>query len=46
MIAFSRVLKRQAGATLAELAVMAALIFISLALMVGYGVYLTSAAFI
>jgi hypothetical protein len=46
MIAFSRVLKRQAGATVGELAFLAAVFAFSLALMVGYGVYVTSAAFI
>jgi len=44
MIAFSRVLKRQAGATVRELAVMAALFGFSLAAMVAYGVYLTGGA--
>lgn len=45
MIALSRVLKRQAGATVGELAALAAVCVFSLASLVGYGVYVTSAAF-
>ncbi|MBB4196481.1 Flp pilus assembly pilin Flp [Rhodoblastus sphagnicola] len=47
VVAFSRILRRQAGATVKELAVMAGLIGFSLASMVGvvgYGVYATSMA--
>jgi Flp pilus assembly pilin Flp len=46
MVAFSRVLRRQAGATAKELAVVAVLIGFSMASaagVVGYGVYVTSA---
>jgi Flp pilus assembly pilin Flp len=47
MVAFSRVLKRQAGATARELVVIAGLVAFSLASMmgvVGYSVYATSMA--
>jgi hypothetical protein len=47
VVAFSRVLRRQAGATVKELAVIAALFgfsFASMAGVVGYGVYVTGAA--
>lgn len=44
MVAFSRVLKRQAGASVRELAVITALFGLLLASVVGYGVYMVSAA--
>jgi len=47
-VAFSRVLKRQAGATAKELIVIAALFGVSLAFMVGaigFGVYMTTALY-
>ena len=46
MVAYSRILKRQAGATVKELAVIAALIGFSMASVVGvvgFGVYVTAA---